>query len=498
MSVFHRFTLSVFLFLSLSKAANAQENDTTFTKALSAGANALSDFVFASINIYGFEVKWIVGFLALPMILLTFYFGFINIRSFKRAFHILRGDYRDSKAPGEVTQIQALATALSGTIGLGNIASVAAAISVGGPGAVFWMVIIGFLAMTLKFAECTLGVKYRVYNADGSVSGGPMYYLERGLQARGWGKLGKTLAWSYALLALPSLTQIAQTNQAYEAVITVTGHNTLTAQLGFGIFIAILTATVIVGGLNTIAKVTSRLVPAMALIYISAALFVILMHAQAIPAAFVTIFTEAFTPEAGAGGMLGVIVIAMQRAVYSTEAGLGTATMAHAAAKTHEPVSEGMVALMEPFIDTIVICTITALVIVITGSYIGETGMSGMSLASSAFGSVISWFPWVLALTAFLFAFSTIISWAYYCSKIWGFVFGDTKRSITIFQIVFCFALIPGPIMTLGEVYKVLDSLFFLMAIPNVIGIYLMAPEIKRDLKNYLDRLKSGKIQKTR
>ncbi len=498
MTVFQRLTLSVLLVFSTNSAVTAQETENGITQALSASANALNDFVFDSVSIFGFEIKWIVAFLALPMILLTFYFGFINIRSFKRAFSILRGDYRDDKAPGEVTQFQALSTALSGTVGLGNIASVAAAISVGGPGAIFWMVLIGFAAMSLKFAECTLGVKYRVVNPDGTVSGGPMYYLERGLKARGWGKLGKTLAWSYALLALPSLTQIAQTNQSYEALVTITGVDSLTSQLGFGVFVALLTAVVIVGGLNSIAKVTSKLVPTMAFIYLSAALTIILIHASAVPAAFVTIFTEAFTPQAGAGGMLGVIVIAMQRAVYSTEAGLGSATMAHAAAKTDEPVSEGMVALMEPFIDTIIICTITALVIVITGAYIGGEGVSGMSLTSKAFGSVISWFPWVLALAAFLFAFSTIISWAYYNSKIWGFVFGESKRSITIFRIIFCLALIPGPVMSLAEVYMVIDSFFFLMAIPNIIGIYLMAPEIKRDLQSYLVRLKSGEIKKLR
>ncbi|MEX0300204.1 MAG: alanine/glycine:cation symporter family protein [Kordiimonas sp.] len=371
MTLIQRLTLGVLVILNLNSAAIAQDSDNSLVQALSSGANSLNNFVFASVDLFGFEVKWIVGFLALPMILLTFYFGFINMRSFKRAFSILKGDYRDDKAPGEVTQFQALSTALSGTVGLGNIASVAAAISVGGPGAIFWMIIIGFAAMSLKFAECTLGVKYRVINEDGSVSGGPMYYLERGLKARGWGKLGKTLAWSYALLAIPSLTQIAQTNQSYEALVTITGIDSLTSQLGFGIFVALLTAVVIVGGLTSIAKVTSKLVPTMAFIYLTAALTIIIMHASAVPAAFATIFTEAFTPQAGVGGMLGVIVIAMQRAVYSTEAGLGSATMAHSPAKTGERVSEGIVALMEPFIDTIVICTIAALVIVISGAYIG-------------------------------------------------------------------------------------------------------------------------------
>jgi len=496
---FQRILFALFAALSFSAAATAQEEDARggFVGALSDGIFALGDFVFKTIPINGYEVEWIVAFLALPMILLTFYFGFINVTSFKRAWRIIRGHYHDEDAPGEVTQFQALTTALSGTVGLGNIAGVAVAISVGGPGATFWMILIGFCAMSLKFAECTLGVKYRDIHDEGVISGGPMYYLERGLKAKGWGKFGKALAWTYAILALPTLLQVAQVNQSFEAISVVTGLDSNGAKWGFGVIVSALTAVVIIGGIKSIGSVTEKLVPSMAGIYITGALVIILGNASAIPGAFVTIFSSALSLDAGIGGMIGVIIISMQRAVYSTEAGLGSATMAHAAAKTREPVSEGMVALMEPFIDTVVVSTMTALVIVITGVYTGNEGMAGISLTSTAFGSVISWFPWVLAVAAFLFAYSTIISWGYYSSRVWEFVFGGSNTSMTTFKIVFCLAIIPGAVFSVDEVYSLMDSMFFLMAVPNIIGIYLMAPELKRDLKSYLARLKSGEIPET-
>jgi len=457
--------------------------------------NGLDALVFMSVDLFGASIKPIVIWMGAPMLLLTFYFSFINLTSFKRAWRVAKGDYRDDNAPGEVTQFQALSTALSGTVGLGNIAGVAAAISLGGPGATFWMILIGLCAMTLKFAECTLGVKYRVVHDDGTVSGGPMYYLKRGLAARGWVKLGFLLGWTYALLALPTLLQVATVNQIYEAITIVTGTDSAIYQWGFGICLAALTAVVIVGGIRSIASVTEKLVPIMAFIYMSAALVIILLNIQHLPSAVLTIIEGAFRPEGVAGGVLGVIVIGMQRAVYSTEAGLGSATIAHSAAKTNEPMSEGMVALMEPFIDTVVVCTMTALVIVITGVYQHSEGIEGVSLTANAFASVISWFPWVLALAAFLFGFSTIISWGYYAGKIWEFIFGGTQGSIALYKFIFCIALIPGAVLTLNEVYSLMSSLFFMMAIPNIIGIYIMAPELKADLKSYLSRLRSGQVQ---
>lgn len=457
--------------------------------------DAFNGAVFAAVTIAGTDVELIVLWLAAPMVLLTLYFGFINLRGFRIAWQVVSGRFADPSAPGEVSQFQALTTALSGTVGLGNIAGVAIAISAGGPGAAFWMAVIGLFAMSLKFTEVSLSVKYRRINADGSVSGGPMYYLSRGLAARGWRRTGLILGWSYALFALPSLLQIAQVNQAYSQVSLVTG---VSAPWAFGIVTSVLTAVVIVGGIGGIARVTSKLVPIMAAVYVGGALFVLISNAAAIPAALALIFEEAFNPRAAAAGsILAVFVIGMRRAVYSTEAGLGSATIAHAAAKTHEPVSEGMVALMEPFIDTVLICSMTALVIVVTGVYV-DTSLNDIQMTSAAFNSVIAGFDIVLAVAVLLFAFSTVISWAYYTSKVWGFVFGESRVSIRIFQVIYCCALIPGAVLSIQQVVDIMDSIFFLMAVPNVIGVYLMAGELKADLRSYLQRLKAGEIARAR
>ncbi len=453
---------------------------------------ALTDAVFSQIILFGTPVEWIVLWMAVPMLVFTVYFGFINIRSFGLAWDIVKGRYTAPDAPGEVSQFQALTTALSGTVGLGNIAGVAIAISIGGPGATFWMIIIAFFAMSLKFAECTLGVKYRTILPDGSVFGGPMYYLQAGLAAQNWPRLGKALALAYGLLAIPSLLQLGQVNQSYSQISSVIG---IDFPWAFGIALAIATALVIIGGLREIAAVTSRLVPFMCAIYILAALIILVTHAGAIPSAFAAIFQGAFNPEGVAGGVVGVFVIGMRRTVYSTEAGLGTSTMVHAAAKTKEPVSEGLVALFEPFIDTVVISTMTALVIIVTGAYQID-GLNDIQITSAAFGSVISWFPIILAIAVLLFAFSTIISWSYYISRVWSYFFGYSTLSLRIYQGVFCIALIPGGVLSVQQVFDLLDSFFFLMAVPNVIGLLIMAPVIKRDLADYLARIKSGAIKK--
>mgnify|MGYP001489785201 CR=1 FL=1 len=501
------FALYAALSCLITPAAFAAEGETEGRGALIDGLVGfiywLESIVFASVSFFGTEIELIVLWMAAPMLLLTFYFGFINLRGFKRAFEVLRGDFHDETAPGEVTQFQALATALSGTVGLGNIAGVAVAIAIGGPGATFWMILIGLFAMSLKFAECTLGVKYRVEHADGTVSGGPMYYLERGLSARGWVKSGKTLAWVYAIVAVfATLPQITQVNQAYSQFSGALDISGFTAELTYGLVLAGLTAVVIIGGIRSIANVTSRLVPFMTILYVGTAVIILGMNATLIPEAFATIFTNAFHPESVAGGIIGSFVAGMRRAVYSTEAGLGSATMAHAAAKTREPISEGMVALIEPFLDTVIICTMTALVIIITQAYTftGHDGqlLGDIQMTSAAFGHAISWFPYILVLAVQLFAFSTIISWGYYSGKVWGFVFGEGERSMMIFKLLFCVALIPGAFFTSKEVYSLIDSLYFMMAIPNIIGIYIMAPELKRDLKDYLHRLKTGQIKKTR
>ena len=481
-----------FLIVLFSKDLSIEGLDSAFAAVLGPISDWLFALVFYEFSLNQTPIQVIVLWMALPMIILTVYFGFINFRGFGHAYDIIRGKFFDPKAPGEVSQAQALATALSGTVGIGNIAGVAFAISIGGPGAAFWMLLIGIMAMAVKFAECTLAVKYRIYNKDGTVSGGPMYYLSGGLKNRGWPTLGVILAVMYAAFTLPSIIQWVQINQAYSQFNAATG---IDAKLFFGIFIAVLTGFVIIGGIKSIAKVTIRLVPLMAVIYLLASLVILFHQFTEIPAAISTIFLEAFDPQSVKGGIMGAIIIGMRRAIYSTEAGLGSSSIAHAAAKTKEPVSEGYVGLMEPFID-VMIGTITALIIVITGAYLKE-GLGDIQMTSYAFATVIEWFPIVLAVAVFLFAFSTIISWSYYLEKVWTFLFGGQKKSIIVFKTVFILMLIPGAVLTPEKVFNLMDSIFFLLAIPNIIGLYFMAPEIKADLKDYLARLKAGKIPMT-
>ncbi len=459
----------------------------------------LADKVFFQVAIGGVNVEVIVLWMLLPMIFLTFYYGFVNFRGFIPSLNVLRGKFEDKSAPGEVSQVQALTTALSGTVGLGNIAGVAIAIALGGPGATFWMFVISIAAMAVKFSECTLAVKYREVHADGTVSGGPMYYLRHGLKNRGFARLGIILAVAYAVLTLPSILQVVQVNQAHSMFRAATGIN---EGLWFGVVIAVLTGVVIIGGIKQIAKVTVRLVPLMAGIYLIAGLVVIAVNITVLPDAFLVIFKTAFSPVAVEGGIIGAIIVGMRRAVYSTEAGLGTSSIAHAAAKTREPISEGLVGLMEPFIDTLV-GLVTAIIIVITGAYLFLDPVTGENLGdiqmtSAAFESVFWWFPWVLALAAFMFAFSTIISWSYYIEKVWTFLFGDTPRTVISFRIFFCVMLIPGAVMKTEHVVDFIDSVFFLLAIPNLLGIYFMAPEIRADMKDYFARLKAGKIPITK
>jgi len=460
-----------------------------FAETVSAG---LSGFVFSQITLFGTPVEWIVLWMALPMVIFTVYFGFINLRVFRLAGDIVAGRYAKPEAEGEVSQFQALATALSGTVGLGNIAGVAIAIAIGGPGATFWMIVIAFFAMTLKFVECTLGVKYRIVQQDGTISGGPMYYLPAGLASRGWPRLGKFLGVSYAIFAVPSLLQLGQVNQAYSQVSSVLGFS---FPWTFGLALSAATALVIFGGLPGIARVTSRLVPFMCTVYILSALVILFVHLDQIPAAISSIVEGAFNPDGVIGGAVGVFVIGMRRAIYSTEAGIGSSTMVHAAAKTDEPISEGFVALFEPFIDTVIISTMTALVIVVTGAYRID-GLNDIQITSAAFASVFAWFPYVLALAVLLFAFSTIVSWSYYISRVWSYLFGESKRSQITYRTIFCLALIPGGALSVTQVIDLIDSFFFLMAIPNIIGLYILAPQIKADLQSYLARLRSGEISK--
>ncbi len=440
-------------------------------------------------------IFFIVVWLVLGATFFTIRMGFINLRGFKHSFDLARGKFDDPNAPGQVTHFQALATAVSGTVGLGNIAGVAVAISVGGAGATFWMIIAGLLGMSSKFVECTLGVKYRKILPDGRVFGGPMNYLRDGLSAQGKGNLGKALAVLFAILAVGASFgggNMFQANQSFEQL--ESQFPVLAGQgVWFGVITAVLVGVVIIGGIQSIAKVTGKIVPIMAGTYIVAALVVIFINIENVGPALEAIYDGAFSPSALKGGVIGVLITGFRRAAFSNEAGVGSAAIAHSAAKTNHPVSEGFVALLEPFIDTVVVCTLTALVLIFTGMHEVQ-GMGGAELTSTAFGSVISWFPYVLAIAVFLFAFSTMISWSYYGMRAWTYLFGKSKKSELIYKLIFLVFVVVGASVSLGAVLDFSDMMILAMSFPNIIGLLLMSGEVRRDLREYMRKLRAGEL----
>ena len=479
-----------------------QSLDESIQETLGPIADRITEVVFYGVEIGGVEIRLIVVWLIVAAAFFTVYLGFLNIRGFRHAIDLVRGRYSKPDDEGEVSHFQALATAVSGTVGLGNIAGVAVAITIGGPGATFWMAFAGFLGMSSKMAECTLGVKYRMESPDGSVSGGPMYYLSRGLQQQGRPGLGRTLAILFAIFCIGGALgggNMFQANQATQQIINVTGgEESAFADLRWliGLFFAIAVGAVIIGGIRSIARVTERLVPAMAIVYVTACLIVIIGNASSVPGAFVEIFEGAFAPSAAVGGVLGVMIVGFQRAAFSNEAGIGSSAIAHSAVRTKEPATEGHVALLEPFIDTIVICTMTALTIVISGAWDDPDAaeLSGVSLTSQAFATVLPWFPNVLAVAVVLFAFSTMISWSYYGMKATRYLAGDSPVAENVFKAVFCVFVVIGAALALGPVIGISDSMIFLMAIPNVLGLYLLARVLKREITQYRDKVAGGEI----
>ena len=484
------------------------------------------DFIFYKIPFSeNVQIFWVLFPLILGATYFTFYFKFINFRGFITSINIVRGKYdhldqhknlpgsvdetreentKENKAineaEGEVTHFQALTAALSATVGLGNIAGVAIAVSIGGAGATFWMIVAGFLGMASKFVECTLGVKYRDIDENGTVYGGPMYYLTKGLKSRGLEKFGKFLAVVFAIFVIGGSFgggNMFQVNQAFQLVENITGGEaSFLHGKGwlFGIVMAVLVGIVIIGGIKKIAKVTDKIVPFMVVIYVSASLFVIISNYTMIGDAFAQIFKGAFSPEGVAGGAIGVLVQGFKRAAFSNEAGVGSASIAHSAVKTKYAASEGLVALLEPFIDTVVVCTMTALVLIITGNVAVENSSlndaQAILLTSGAFESVISWFPYVLTIAVVLFAFSTMISWSYYGFQGWAYLFGRSKKMEYLYKIIFCLFVIVGSAASLGSVIGFSDAMIFAMMVPNMVGIIILAPKVKKELIRFMDAIK--------
>lgn len=460
------------------------------------------DAVFSKIPITDdVGVPWVVVSLFVFALVFTFYFKGVNIFGFKLAIDVLSGKYdslnNDSKEVnrGEVSHFQALSAALSGTVGLGNIAGVAIAISWGGPGATFWMIMAGFFGMTSKFAECTLGVKYRDIDREGTVYGGPMYYLKKGLAAIGKAGLGRVLSVFFAIMCVGGSFgggNMFQSNQAAQIFNKTFGFESNMAGFWFGVVMAMVAAMVIIGGIKKIAAFTEKMVPFMITIYLLAAFVVIGYHISDVPMAFVKIFEGAFRAEGVVGGFLGAMIQGLRRAAFSNEAGVGTAAIPHAAVKTKYPASEGIVALLEPFIDTMVVCTITALVIILTGFYT-ETTADGVALTARAFASVIPWFPYVLAIAVVLFAFSTMISCSYQGVQGWLFLFGKNKAMDYSYKTLFCIFTIIGASVSLSAVTDFSDAMIFAMSVPNLIGLTLLLPKVKDALKNYIKAIKDAK-----
>lgn len=438
-------------------------------------------------------IPFIVVWLSVGAIFFTLYFKFINFRGVKETFLLLRGKYgnvMEKDAPGEMTHFQALATSLSATIGLGNIAGVAAAIATGGPGATFWMVLLGLFGMTSKFTECILGVKYRVIK-NGEVSGGPMYYMSRGI--KGW--FGKGLAILFAILCVGGSFgggNMFQSNQAFDQA-----KNMIPALEGngfvFGLVLAVIVGFVIVGGIKSIAKVTDKIVPVMAIGYVLAALVIIVLNIDKTPDAFSEIIYGAFNGDALKGGVLGVIIIGVKRAAFSNEAGVGSAAIAHSAVKTNYPASEGFVAMIGPFVDTVIVCLMTSLVLIFTGYADGHSGATGAKLTSQAFESVFSWYGWVLLIAILLFSFSTMISWSYYGLKAWQYIFGNSKVSSFLYKILFLFFIVVGASSSLGAVMDFSDLMILAMAVPNILALYILLPKVKEELNKYWEKVSSLK-----
>ncbi|MFD3189556.1 alanine/glycine:cation symporter family protein [Sedimentitalea sp. HM32M-2] len=504
--------LSLLAAAALATPGQAQEALTLDQKVNEAFSNLTGPFVsliFAPLP--GTAFPWIVLWLVIAATVFTLYFGFVQVRFFGHAISLVKGDYSDPNDAGEVSHFQALATALSGTVGLGNIAGVAVAVGIGGPGATFWMILAGLLGMASKFTECTLGVKYRNEYEDGTVSGGPMYYISKGFSELGLpgGKILAVMFSVFCILGALGGGNMFQANQAHAQISGIVGDfpGWIT-----GLIFAAVVFLVIVGGVKSIARVTEKVVPFMGILYVGAALVILLVNYDQILWAFGQIFAGAFTGLGVAGGMVGALIQGFKRAAFSNEAGVGSAAIAHSAVRTKEPITEGFVSLLEPLIDTVVICTMTALVITISGQLIIDPatgnyvlngsqiatvdGNSGVELTSAAFASAIGWFPYVLAVAVVLFAFSTMISWSYYGLKAWTYLFGEGKTTELVFKLIFCVFVVIGAAANLGPVIDFSDAAIFAMAVVNIFCLYFLMKVVRKELASYSARLVSGEIRK--
>lgn len=461
----------------------AQQIDNAFAPI----SNAVNEVIFYSIDVFGVSLPLVVIWLISAAFILTVSLRFISVTGFGHALALVSGKrtHHLQNGSGEISHFQALSSALSGTVGLGNIASVPVAIAIGGPGAVFWMILAGFLGMSSKFAECALAVKYRRVEPDGRTIGGPMFYIEDVFRRRGMKTFGKAAAIFFAVMAMGGSISLLQVNQSYAQFSSVTGVN---APLAYGVILCSAVAFVILGGIRRIGFVSGILVPLMGAIYLGAGLVIIALNFEQVPGAFAKIFNGAFGLDAAGGGMVGALINGIKRATYSNEAGVGSSAIAHSAVKTSEPLTEGFVASLEPFIDTIIVCTITALVVIVTGAYepyLFHPPEHGIEITSAAFASAFSWFPYILLVASMLFAFTTLVSWSFYGAQAAAYVFGASKKVDVAFKLSLCAVLSLGAALSLSNIINFIDAMLFGMCIPNIIALYLLLPELKRDIADY-------------
>jgi len=517
-------------------AQDAKSWDARFNDLLKPVSDLAVSVVFYSIPVGGVSVPIVLFVLLLGALYFTIYFGFPNFTKFKLAVDVVRGKFdstksgpnaissqgkivlddnissdtgdildtiRDESQDGEVTPFQALTAALSATVGLGNIAGVAIAIAIGGPGATLWMILAGFLGMASKFTECTLGVKYREIGPDGTVYGGPMYYLSKGLAEKGMAGLGKVFAVFYAIMLIGGSFgggNMFQSNQAAAQFKTLLNTDSGAAGTIFGVVLAVLVGIVIIGGIKRIGAVAEKIVPFMVGVYVIAALVILGINISSIPAAFGQIFNGAFTGAGITGGIIGVLIQGFKRAAFSNEAGVGSASVAHSAVKTKYPASEGVVALLEPFIDTVVVCTMTALVIIITNmdgsilAYGNADGLNGVNLTSAAFESAIPGFSYILTIAVILFAFSTMLAWSYYGLQAWKYLFGRSPIADIVYKGLFCLFIVIGAAASLGAVVDFSDAMVFAMIFPNIIGLIILAPVVKDEMRKYISDIEGGHL----
>ena len=502
------FLLTFFTLFTLPISSQEKGLDQKIDEAFQPVSDFFNNVIFFSIGENPFVIYLLVG----SAIFFTLYFGFPNIKYFMTSIRVVSGKYDEvekdesSSKDGEVSHFQALTTAVSGTVGNGNIAGVALAIALGGPGATFWMIVCGLMGMSLKFVECTLGVHYRDVDENGVVYGGPMYYLTKGLKEKGFATLGKISAVFFAIFCIGGSFgggNAAQANQAALVLKDLLGFESTFAGAVIGIILAIVVGVIIIGGIKRIASVTEKIVPFMALLYIVACLYILLVNFSFLDDAIALIVKEAFNPTAiGVGGIIGVLMIGFRRAAFSNEAGVGSASIAHSAVKTKYAASEGLVALLEPFIDTVVICTLTALVIITFNStgvfaYGGEGGVmidgvmyEGAGITQKAFAEYIPYSDVFLTVAVVLFAVSTMISWSYYGLQSWKFLFGRGEKSDLTYKLLFLSFVIIGSAASMNSIWAFSDAMIFAMVFPNMVGLYLLFPVVKEQLTKYLDAIK--------